>query len=186
MRGEMLEADGSIHDWLEGGELKLTSIAYIDDVTNIVYTAFREQEHAAGYLEVLQEICLTEGIPQSVYMDKRLSSRKKASLADQLAGKDPKSRCERIIEELGIELILAHSPQAKGRIKRLFGTLQDQLVKALREASADSLEKAIVMLKRFLPKHSQQFMVKAEQDRSAFVLWGKPRNHYSLFAFKYT
>ena len=186
MRGEMLQADGSIHDWLEGRGPKLTLIAYIDDATNKVYAAFREQEDAAGYLEVLQEICLAEGIPQSVYMDKRLSSRKKASLAEQLAGKEPKSQFERVLEELGIELILAHSPQAKGRIERLFETLQDRLAKALREDSADSLEKAIGVLKRFLHKYNQRFMVKAEQDGSAFVPWGEPRNPYSLFAFKYT
>ena len=104
MRGEMLQADGSIHDWLEGRGPKLTLIAAIDDATNKVYATFREQEDAAGYLEVLQEICLTEGIPQSVYMDKRLSSRKKANLAEQLAGKEPKSQFERVLEELGIEL----------------------------------------------------------------------------------
>ena len=184
LRGQMLQADGSVHDWLEGRGPKLTLIAYIDDATNQVYATFREQEDAAGYLEVLQEICLTEGIPQSMYMDKRLTSRKKASL---VTGKEPKSQFERVLDELGIELIPAHSPQAKGRIERLFETLQDRLVKALREASADSLEKAISVLKRFLPKHNQRFMVKAEQqDESAFVPWGEPRNPYSLFAFKYT
>ena len=183
LRGQMLQADGSVHDWLEGRGPKLTLIATIDDATNKVYATFREQEDAAGYLEVLQKICLTEGIPQSMYMDKRLTSRKKASL---VAGKEPKSQFERVLDELGIELIPAHSPQAKGRIERLFETLQDRLVKALREASADSLEKAIRVLKRFLPKHNQQFMVKAEQDQSAFVPWGEPRNPYSLFAFKYT
>ena len=186
MRGEMLQADGSIHDWLEGRGPKLTLIAYIDDATNKVYAIFREQEDAAGYLEVLQDICLTEGIPQSVYMDKRLSSRKKASPAEQLAGKEPKSQFERVLGELGIELILAHSPQAKGRIERLFETLQDRLVKALREASTDNMEKANRVLKRFLHTYNQRFMVKAEQDESAFVPWGEPQNPYSLFAFKYT
>ena len=186
IQGEMLQADGSNHDWLEGQGPKLTLIAYIDDATNKVYAVFREQEDAAGYLEVLQGICLTEGIPQSMYMDKRLTSRKKASLAEQLAGKEPKSQFERILEELGIELILAHSPQAKGRIERLFATLQDRLVKALREAEADSLEKANRVLKEYLPKHNQRFMVKTEQDGSAFVPWGEPRGPFSLFVFKYT
>jgi len=186
MCGEMLQADGSIHDWLEGRGPKLTLIAYIDDATNKVYATFREQEDAAGYLEVLQDICLTEGIPQSVYMDKRLSSRKKASLAEQFAGKEPKSQFERVLEELGIELILAHSPQAKGRIERLFETLQDRLVKALREGSTDSMEKANGVLKRFLHKYNKRFMVKAEQDGSAFVPWSEPRDTYNLFAFKYT
>ncbi len=186
IQGEMLQADGSNHDWLEGRGPKLTLIAYIDDATNKVYAVFREQEDAAGYLEVLQEICLTEGIPQSMYMDKRLTSRKKASLAEQLAGKEPKSQFERILEELGIELIPAHSPQAKGRVERLFETLQDRLIKALREAEADSLEKANRVLKKYLPKHDQRFMVKAEQDGAAFVPWDEPRNPYNLFAFKYT
>ncbi len=145
IQGQMLQADGSVHDWLEGRGPKLTLIAYIDDATNKVYATFREQEDAAGYLEVLQEICLIEGIPQSMYMDKRLTSRKKASL---VAGKEPKSQFERVLDELGIELIPAHSPQAKGRIERLFETLQDRLVKALREASADSLEKSVGVLKK--------------------------------------
>jgi len=186
MQGEMLQADGSSHDWLEERGPKLTLIAYIDDATNKVYATFRGQEDAAGYLEVLQEISLTKGIPQSIYMDKRLASRKRASLVEQLAGKEPKSQFERVLEELGIELILAHSPQAKGRIERLFETLQDRLVKALREAGADNLGKSNRVLKRFLPKHNQRFMVKAEQDGSAFVPWGEPRDLHSLFAFKYT
>jgi len=182
----MLQADGSSHDWLEGRGPKLTLIAYIDDATNKVYATFREQEDAAGYLEVLQEICLTEGIPQSMYIDKRLTSRKKTNLADQLAGKEPKSQFERVLDGLGIELIPAHFPQAKGRIERLFGSLQDRLVKALREAGADSLPAANGVLKQFLGKYNQRFMVKAEQDESAFVPWGEPRDPYSLFAFKYT
>jgi hypothetical protein len=121
-----------------------------------------------------------------MYMDKRLVSRKKASLAEQLAGKEPESQFERILEELGIELIPAHTPQAKGRVERLFETLQDRLVKALRETEADSLEKANRVLKEYLPKHNQRFMVKAEQDGTTFVQWGEPRDPYSLFAFKYT
>ena len=186
IQGEMLQADGSNHDWLEGRGPKLTLIAYIDDATNKVYATFREQEDAAGYLEVLQGICLKDGIPQSMYMDKRLSSRKKASLAEQLAGKEPKSQFERVLDELGIKLIPAHSPQAKGRIERLFDTLQDRLSKALREAEADSLIKANRVLERYLPKHNQRFMVKAEQDGSAFVSWDEPRDPYGLFVFKYT
>jgi hypothetical protein len=186
-RGELIQIDGSYHAWLEERGPKLTPIAYIDDATNKVYAVFREQEDAAGYLEVLQRICLTEGIPQSMYMDKRLASRnKKASLAEQLAGKEPQTQFERILEELGIELIPSHSPQAKGRVERLFETLQDRLVKALREAEANSLGKANSVLKEYLPKHNQRFMVKTEQGGSAFVPWGEPRDPYCLIAFKYT
>lgn len=185
MSGQMLQADGSIHDWLEGRGPKLTLIAYIDDATNKVYATFREEEDAAGYLKALQEICLTDGIPQSIYMDKRLMSRKKATLMEQLADVETQSQFERILGELGIELITAHSPQAKGRIERLFETFQDRLVKALRQAGANSLKMAIAVLKRFLRKYNQRFMLKAKQDESAFVPWPTSYDSDNLFVFKY-
>jgi transposase len=88
MFGQMLQADGSDHDWLEGRGPRLTLIAYIDDATNQVHATFREEEDAFGYLTVLREICLSNGIPQSIYMDKRLSSRKEATLVEKLANED--------------------------------------------------------------------------------------------------
>ena len=185
VEGEMLQADGSIHDWLEGRGPKLTLIAYIDDATNKAYAAFRAEEDAVGYMQVLQEICLTDGIPQSMYMDMRLASRKKATLEEQLAAEEPQSQFERILAELGIELILAHSPQAKGRIERLFETLQDRLVKALRQAGADSLESANAVLKIFLVKFNHQFMQMAKQDGSLFVPWNGSNDTDNLFVFKY-
>lgn len=184
--GQMLQADGSLHDWLEGRGEKLTLIAYIDDTTNKVYATFRKEEDAAGYLEVLQEVCLTDGIPQSVYLDKRMLSRKQASLAEQLAGKEPQSQFERVLAELGIELIIAHSPQAKGRIERLFDTLQDRLVKALREAGADSLQSANQVLKEFLPAYNDRFRIETQLDTSAFVPWPGEIDPDNLFVFKYT
>ena len=90
------------------------------------------------------------------------------------------------MEELGIEPITAHSPQAKGRIERLFGTFQDRLIKALREAGADSLEDAIEVLKEFLPECNARFMVEAAQGGSAFVPWPDQIDPYDLFVFKYT
>ena len=91
------------------------------------------------------------------------------------AGKEPKSQFERVLGKLGIELILAHSPQAKGRIERLFETLQDRLVKALREAGASSMEKANGVLKRFLHTYNQRFMVKAEQGTGQLLCRGASR-----------
>lgn len=184
--GQMLQGDASIHDWLEGRGPKLALVAYIDDATNKVFAQFRNEEDAAGYLEVLQTICLTEGIPQSVYMDKRLMSRKKATLDEQLACTEPQSQFESVLAALGVELLTAHSPQAKGRIERLFNTLQDRLVKALREAHSDSIESANEVLKIFLPRYNNRFMVTAQQHGSEFVPWPAQMDPYNLFVFKYT
>jgi len=179
IRGEMLQADGSIHAWLEGRGRRLALIAYIDDATSQVYATFREEEDAVGYLQVLQEICLTEGIPQCIYMDKRLASREQKPWMG-------KSQFERIMEELGIQLILAQSPQAKGRVERLFDTLQDRLVKALREAGAADLSSANTVLRTFLTHFNQHFMVTAGQTGSAFVPWHKTSEADALFTFHYT
>jgi transposase len=185
MFGQMLQADGSNHDWLEGRGPKLTLVAYIDDATNQVHATFREEEDAFGYLTVLCEICLSNGIPQSIYMDKRLSSRKEATLVEKLANEETQSQFERILGELGIELIIAHSPQAKGRIERLFETFQDRLVKELRRAGAKSLKQANALLRRFLRKYNQHFMLKAEQAVSAFVPWPTSRRIDDLMVFQY-
>jgi transposase len=186
MRGQMLQADASIHNWLEGRGRRLALIAYIDDATSQVYATFREQEDAAGYMQVLQEICLKEGIPQTIYMDKRLASRGNTSQRQSLAEKQPLSQFERLLEKLGVELILAHSPQAKGRVERLFDTLQDRLVKALREAEASDLSTANAVLKIFLSKFNHQFMVNARQNESAYVPWDMSLDPDIFFVFKYT
>lgn len=174
LRGQMLQADGSMHDWLEGRGRRLALIAYIDDASSQVYATFREEEDAAGYMQVLQEICLKEGIPQSIYMDKRLASR------------GGKSQFEQLLEKLGVELILAQSPQAKGRVERLFDTLQDRLVKALREAGASDLFSANAVLNLFLDRFNQHFMVKVEQADSAYVPWDTAFDADSFFVFRYT
>lgn len=179
IRGQLLQADGSIHDWLEGRGRRLALIAYIDDATSQVYATFREEEDAVGYLQVLQEICLAEGIPQCIYMDKRLASREQKPWMG-------KSQFERIIKEWGIQLILAQSPQAKGRVERLFDTLQDRLVKALREAGAADLSSANTVLKTFLTHFNEHFMVTARQAGSAFVPWQKTSEADALFTFHYT
>lgn len=173
LRGQMLQADGSIHDWLEGRGRRLALIAYIDDASSQVYATFREEEDAAGYMQVLQDICLKEGIPQSIYMDKRLASR------------GGESQFEQLLKKLGVELILAQSPQAKGRVERLFDTLQDRLVKALREAGASDLISANAVLNLFLDRFNQRFMVTARQAESAYVPWDTALDADAFFVFHY-
>lgn len=185
--GMMLQADASIHPWLEERGSKLALIALIDDATNKVWGTFREYEDAAGYLEVLQEVCLTEGIPMEFYTDKRnvFQDQRELSIEDQLAGKERTSHFKAVLDNLGIQLIQADSPQAKGRVERLFETLQDRLVKALREADAQTLTEANQVLREYLPRHNRRFMKKAAQEGSAFVPWPPSLAPDEHFCFRY-
>jgi hypothetical protein len=184
----MLQADASIHHWLEDRGPKLALVALIDDATNRVWGTFRDYEDAAGYVEMLQEVCLTEGIPMVLYTDKRnvFQDQRELSIEDQLAGKERTTHFKAILDKLGIELIQADSPQAKGRVERLFETLQDRLVKALREAKAKTLAEANQVLQDYLPKHNKRFMKKAAQEGSAFVPWPPSLAPYEHFYFRYT
>jgi hypothetical protein len=185
----LLQADGSRHDWLEGRGPKLTLIAYIDDATNEVSGAsFRDEEDAAGYFLGLQHICLQTGIPAAIYADQHtiFQSPTKATLEQELAGEQPRSQLGRLLDELGIELIAAHTPQAKGRIERLWDTLQDRLVKALRKAGASNREEANQVLTRFLPKHNRRFRVEPAQAGTAYVPWPKEYRAKDIFCFKHT
>jgi transposase len=187
--GMLVQADGSCHDWLEGRGPWLTLIAFIDDATGEVLAAvFREQEDAAGYFTALQEICLHRGMPLAVYVDRHtiFQSPSKPTVEQELSGELPRSQWGRQLHELGIELILANSPQAKGRIERLFGTQQDCLIKALREAGASTIEEANQVLQYFLPQHNQRFAIKPAQPGSAFMPWPKEYKVKDFFCFKHT
>jgi transposase len=186
--GMLLQTDGSRHDWLEGRGAWLTLIAYIDDATNQVSGAtFRDEEDAAGYFLGLREICLTLGIPAAIYADQHtiFQSPTKATLEQELAGVEPKSQLGRLLDELGIKLIAARSPQAKGRIERLWETFQDRLVKALRKAGASNREEANQVLASFLPKFNQRFGVEPAQAGTAFLPWPKEYRPEDFFCFKH-
>jgi len=163
--GMLLQVDGSRHDWLEGRGPWLTLISSIDDATGKVpFALFREQEDAQGYFLMLREIVEKKGIPLAVYHDRHgifeWPERKEAqTLEEQLGGEEPRTQVGRLLKELGIESIPAYSPQAKGRIERLFKTFQDRLGSELRLAQAKTLEEAQKVLKAFLPRFNRQFSV---------------------------
>jgi len=187
--GMLLQTDGSDHDWLEGRGARLDLIAYIDDATNEVSGAvFREEEDAAGYFIGLREICKEKGIPESIYADRHMifQSPSKATIEQELTGEEPKSQYGRLLDELGVELIAAQSPQAKGRVERLWGTLQDRLVKALRKAAASNLEEANQVLKTFLPKFNQRFRVEPAESETAYMPWPKEKRLEDYFCFKHS
>ena len=186
--GMMLQTDGSRHDWLEGRGPWLTLIAYIDDATNQVAGAsFRDEEDAAGYFLGLEEICLTQGIPAAIYADQHtiFQSPSKATIEQEFAGQQPRSQLGRLLDELGIELIAAHSAQAKGRVERLWETFQDRLVKALREAGATNREEANQVLALFLPPYNRRFQKEPAQAETAYVPWPKEYRPQDFFCFKH-
>jgi transposase len=187
--GMLLQTDGSRHDWLEGRGPWLTLIAYIDDATNEVLGAtFRDEEDAAGYFLGLQEICMKRGIPGAIYADRHtiFQSPLKATIEQELSGEQPRSQFGRLLDELGIELISAKSPQAKGRIERLWGILQDRMVKALREAGASNQEEANQVLESYLPKHNQRFIREAAEPGTIYLPWPQEYQIKDFFCFKHT
>jgi len=188
--GMLLQTDGSRHDWLEGRGPYLTIVGAIDDATGEVpYGLFREQEDAQGYSLLLRQIVASRGIPLALYRDRHgifeRSKREPESLEEQLEGRRKPTQFGRIMEELGITSIPARSPQAKGRIERLWGTFQDRLVSELRIAGASTLEQANQVLWDFIPRYNQRFAVPAAQPGSAYR---QPEEGFipdRVFCFKY-
>jgi hypothetical protein len=186
--GMLLQVDGSQHDWLEGRGPSLNLIGAIDDATNEVpYALFREQEDAAGYFLLMQHISQSRGLPRAVYADRHtiFQSPKKATIEEELAGKFPRSQVGRMLDELHIQLIPAYSPQAKGRIERLFGTFQDRLIKELRRVHAKTLEEANQALWAYLPRFNKRFQRSAAQDGSAYLPWPESLDPDRIFCFHY-
>jgi len=186
--GLLLQADGSPHAWLEGRGPRLTLIAYVDDATGMIAGAtFRDQEDAVGYLQVLQTICTTQGVPQALYTDRHslFGPPPEATLAQKLRGEVPQAHVARVLGDLGIVRIPAHSPQAKGRVERLFGTLQDRLTKELRRAGACSLPEANAALAAYLPRYNARFGRTPREPESAYRSWPQGLEVERVFSFHY-
>jgi transposase len=186
--GMLLQVDGSPHDWLEGRGPLLTLVSAIDDATNEVPAAlFREQEDSAGYFLLMRVISESHGLPLAVYADRHtiFQSPKQATIEEELAGKQPRSQVGRLLDELHIRLIPAFSPQAKGRIERLFGTLQDRLTKELRRAGASTLEEANEVLQTYLPRFNARFQRPPDKEGSSYRPWPDSLDPDRVFCFKY-
>jgi len=188
--GMLLQVDGSPHDWLEGRGPYLTLIGAIDDATGKVpYAFFQEQEDSKGYFLLLREIVLKEGIPLALYHDRHsifeLSRDKLPSIEEQLEGKRPLTQLGRLMEEVGITSIPALSPQAKGRVERLWGTFQDRLKSELRLAGAKTAKEANRVLADFLAPYNRKFAVKAQYPQLAYRKVGEDFKAEEFFCFKY-
>jgi transposase InsO family protein len=165
--GEMVQMDTSIHDWLEGRGETFVLTAMIDDATGRILARFYPGETTEGHMDLLGRWISKHGRPLSLYTDRdgiyRTEGRDGASRPTQFG---------RALKELDTELILAYSPQAKGRVERLFGTLQDRWVKELRLAKVKTLDQANALLeKELIPAFNRRFVVKAAGDNDALRGW---------------
>jgi hypothetical protein len=159
--GEMVQVDGSHHDWLEGRGPACVLMGYIDDATGRGYGRFYSYEGTLPALDSFRGYIKRFGIPLRVYVDRHTTYKSpgEPSLEEELEGVGPLSEFERALKELGVEVIHAHSPQAKGRIERFFGTLQDRLVKEMRLRGIQSIEEANWFLEGYWPKFNRKFAV---------------------------
>ena len=164
--GEMVQMDGSHHDWFEGRGLACVLMGYIDDATGEAFGRFYEYEGTMPAMDSFRRYIQRLGIPLSVYLDKHTTYRSpaKPSIEEELQGIEPLSEFERALKELGVAVIHAHSAQAKGRIERLFGTLQDRVVKEMRLRGIKSIEEANGFLEGYWPIYNRKFAVGAREE----------------------
>ena len=158
--GAMVQLDGSHHDWFEGRGPKCVLMVMVDDATNQLRARFFAEETTRASYDVLESWVRKHGLPGSLYVDRDSIYRCEgvASIAEQLAGKEPQTQFGRAMAAMGVELILAKSPQAKGRVERMNGVLQDRLVKELRLAGISDMERANRFLDgKYLRAFNRQF-----------------------------
>jgi hypothetical protein len=181
--GELVQMDASIHDWLEGRGEELVLIAMIDDATSRVMARFYPAGTTEAHLDLLGRWLRGHGRPLALYTD-RHSIFEPQEKGRPLADRDAKTQFGRALEELDIELIRAHSPQAKGRVERSFGTAQDRWVKELRLAKAKTCEQANAVLERLLPDHNRRFAKSARMPSDAHRRLGPAHRLESILSLQ--
>ena len=184
----MVQFDTSDHDWLEGRGPKLYLVGGVDDATGKVLGAeFVLTDGVKQNMEVFKDIVQKKGIPLSVYVDcdSNFKTTRYQAVEHQLKGEYPSTQFARALQELGIRMIYAYSPQAKGRIERKFGTFQDRLCSEFRLYNISTLEEANRYLKEeFIPKHNRMFSRPAKELGSAYRLLPKGLGLKDIFCFK--
>jgi len=166
--GEMIQIDGSPHDWFEGRGEYCTLLVFIDDATGrLTQLRFAPTETTLGYMSVLHDHILTYGVPVALYSDKHSIFRINAKDADPEA----ETQFSRAARELGIECIHAHSPQAKGRVERANQTLQDRLVKEMRLAGINNMIEANAWLPGYIEQYNRRFAVEPKDASDAHLAY---------------
>ena len=163
--GQMVQMDGSHHDWFEGRGPRCCLMVMVDDATGRMMGRFYEAETLAAAMQTFGRWCGGHGVPAAVYVDRHGIYRadREATVEELRAKRQPLTQFGRAMKELDVRLIKAHSPQAKGRVERANGTLQDRLVKELRLAKINSVATANAWLSRsnYFEQLSAKFAVQA-------------------------
>ena len=151
--GELEQLDGSPHEWLESRGPICTLHLAVDDATGkITAGRFEDEETTEGYFHLMKTYIQSHGKPLCLYTDKYSSFR-----VNHGEDRSKPTQCSRAMKELGIKMVAAHSPQAKGRIERTNGILQDRLVKELREKDISTIEEANLYLPTFIEEYNKRF-----------------------------
>jgi len=186
--GQMLQFDTSDHHWLEARGPKLYLIGGIDDATSGCPGArFALSDSTIENMRVLKRIVETKGAPLVFYCDKdaNFKTAKYESIHQQLKGEDAQTQIERALKELGVQIIYAGSPQAKGRVERAWGTFQDRLCSELRLHNISTLEGANhYLLEEYIPKHNRKFSHPAKEKGVAYQPVPKAINLNNIFCIK--
>jgi transposase len=188
--GMLIQIDASPHAWLENRGPRLTLIGAIDDATGkVLFAFFQEQEDSAGYFKLLRGIIKRYGIPLALYHDQHTifdsPKDETESIEDQLEGKKNLTQFGRLLDELGITSISAKSPQAKGRIERLWETFQDRLISELRLIKAATMDEANMILTKYLPAFNRHFQVVPLQPGTVYRKFSSEFGMNYYFCFKY-
>ena len=169
--GELVQLDGSDHDWFEGRGPRCVLVLFIDDASSrILHAEFVAVENTCFLLASAKTYLATHGRPIAFYVDKDsiYKINRQATIEEQLRDNQPMSQFSRAMEQLGIEMIFAHSPQAKGRVERSFATHQDRLVKELRLANISDIASANSFLQTvYIPAHNNRFAVQPASSTNA-------------------
>jgi len=193
--GIMIQMDGSHHDWLGKGGKRFCLMAAIDDATSqIVASHFSKGETTRDYMILVRNMIQKHGIPLSVYVDmhsalkvtryeKRISEH---DIEAQLEGKFYETQVARAFRELGVNVIFARSPQGKGRVERVFGTLQDRMGSELRLQGAKTMEDANKVRARYMPNHNRKFAAPPRESESAWRSKESVPNWMDALCEKYT
>src|SRR6266849_2151147 len=170
--GELVKHGGIPHDWLEGRGQRLTALGMQDDATRKILAAqFFPSETTFGYLYLLRQMLLRHGVPFAFYGDHSgifVRNDDGWTVDEQLAGKRQPTQFGRALQQLGVTFIAANSPQAKGRVERLWGVLQDRLTSELRLAQAANIDSANAVLRKFIADYNRRF---ARQARESATAW---------------
>jgi len=170
--GELVQLDGSPHDWLEGRGSRFTALGMQDDATGKILAAqFFPSETTFGYLYLLRQMLRRFGVPLALYGDHSgifVRNDDGWTVDEQLAGKRQPTQFGRALEQLGVTFIAANSPQAKGRVERLWGVLQDRLTSELRLAKAVDIDSANAVLRKFITDYNHRFARKPREMETAW------------------